>query len=66
MNLRQRLWEIKGLESALWVVSPLSRAIDTLVYSCPFDVGEMARRGQVRASSLGRHCVLAVSLRSVS
>ena len=31
----------------MWVCSPLSRAIETLLYSCPLDVEQLVARGQL-------------------
>jgi len=35
-SLRKQLCEMSGLEDAVWVISPLTRAIETFLLSCPF------------------------------
>jgi broad specificity phosphatase PhoE len=48
MALRERLMKMEGLETALWVCSPLSRAIETMLYACPLDIEQLVARGQVQ------------------
>jgi broad specificity phosphatase PhoE len=46
--LKERLMRMEGLETALWVCSPLSRAIDTMLHSCPLDIEQLVARGQLQ------------------
>lgn len=35
MNLRMKLEKLAKLEGAVWVTSPLTRAVETFLLSCP-------------------------------
>jgi broad specificity phosphatase PhoE len=47
LELKERLRRLPNLQTAMWVCSPLSRAIETLLYSCPLDVEQLVARGQL-------------------
>lgn len=52
MNLRAKLERLAKLENAVWVTSPLTRAVETFLLSCP--KGHLLKPGVPQSSSAAR------------
>ncbi|KAK3239849.1 hypothetical protein CYMTET_50245 [Cymbomonas tetramitiformis] len=46
-SLRGLLSNIPNIENALWVCSPLSRAVETMLHGCPVDVDDLVASGRL-------------------
>ncbi len=52
INLRVKLERLAKLENAVWVTSPLTRAVETFLLSCP--KGHLLKTGVPQSSSIAR------------
>ena len=52
MNLRAKLERLAKLENAVWVTSPLTRAVETFLLSCPKE--HLLKPGVPQSSSAAR------------